>query len=155
MSSKRKFGFVDGSEVKSTSDAVEAVQWETCNSMVISWIHNNISDSIKKSVFFITSASEVWKQLEKRFQLTNGSRKYKLSKEQFGLKQNDSTVVDYFTSLSSIWEVLDSMNLLPSVKTVGDDVTDLLRAIHAQKEEAKLLMVLMINMHHNVVSCSC
>lgn len=142
LSSKRKLGFVNGSEVKSTSDAVEAVQWDTCNSMVISWIHNNVSDSIKKSVLFITSASEVWKQLEKRFQLTNGSRKYKLSKELFGLKQNSSSVVDYFTSLSSIWEELDSMNLLPSVKTVGNDVTELLRAIHAQKEEAKLFQFL-------------
>lgn len=142
LSSKRKIGFVDGSEKRSTSENTEAIQWDTCNSMVLSWIHNNISDSIKKSVFFITSASEVWKQLEKRFQLTNGSRKYKLSKELSGMKQNGATVVDYFTSLSSVWEELDSMNLLPSVSTVGEDVTNLLKAIHTQKEEAKLFQFL-------------
>lgn len=43
------------------------VQWDMCNSMVTCWIHNNVSVTIKKSVLFITSASEVWKQLEKRF----------------------------------------------------------------------------------------
>lgn len=142
LSSKRKIGFVDGSEKRSTSENTEAIQWDTCNSMVLSWIHNNISDSMKKSVLFITSASEVWKQLEKRFQLTNGSRKYKLSKELFGMKQNGATVVDYFTSLSSVWEELDSMNLLPSVSTVGEDVTNLLKTIHTQKEEAKLFQFL-------------
>lgn len=67
LSSKRKLGFVNGTEVRSTTDQTEAVQWDTCNSMVTSWIHNNVSDTIKQSILFITSASEVWKQLEKRF----------------------------------------------------------------------------------------
>lgn len=142
LSSKRKLGFVEGTEVRSTSDATEAIQWDTCNSMVMSWLHNNISDSIKKSVLFITSASEVWKQLQTRFQLTNGSRKYKLSRELYGMKQNGSTIVEYFTSLSSVWEELESMNLLPSVTTVGDDVTALFKAIATQREEGKLFQFL-------------
>lgn len=142
LSSKRKLGFVDGTEIKSTTDPTEALQWDTCNSMVTSWIHNNISDSIKKSVLFITSASEVWKQLEKRFQLTHGSRKYKLSKDVYGMKQNGATLADYFTTLSSLWEELDSMNLLPAVSTVSDDVSKLLKAINSQKEEAKLFQFL-------------
>ena len=138
LSSKRKLGFVDGSERRSTTDSTEAVQWDTCNSMVTSWIHNNLSDSIKKSVLFITSAAEVWKQLEKRFQLTHGSRKYKLCKDLFALRQNGSPVVDYYTSLSSVWEELDSMTLLPSITTFGDYITNLLKAIATQKEESKL-----------------
>ncbi|XP_074328089.1 uncharacterized protein LOC141666002 [Apium graveolens] len=83
---KRKLGFVDGSVVKSTTEATDAAQWETCNNMVISWLHNNISDSVKRSILFINLASEVWKQLERRFMLTNGSRKYKLSKDLFSLR---------------------------------------------------------------------
>ncbi|XP_074333918.1 uncharacterized protein LOC141671546 [Apium graveolens] len=94
---KRKFGFVDGSIPRNTSDAAEAAQWDTCNNMVISWIHNNISDAIKTSVLFITTASDIWKQLETRFSLTNGSRKYKLSKDLFNFKQNGMKVFDYFT----------------------------------------------------------
>ncbi|XP_074373972.1 uncharacterized protein LOC141714344 [Apium graveolens] len=95
LSSKHKLGFVYGTKVKNLSDPTEALQWDTCNSMVTSWIHNNVSDSIKKSILFIAYASEVWKQLEKRFQLTHGSRKYKLSKELFELKQNGCSVVDF------------------------------------------------------------
>ncbi|XP_074347354.1 uncharacterized protein LOC141686201 [Apium graveolens] len=142
LSSKRKLGFVEGTKVRSTTDQTEAIQWDTCNSMVMSWLHNNISDSIKKSVLFITSASEVWNQLQIRFQLTNGSHKYKLNRELFALKQNGSTVVEYFTSLSSVWEELEFMNLLPSVTTLSVDVTTLLKAISTQKEEAKLFQFL-------------
>ncbi|XP_074356220.1 uncharacterized protein LOC141695914 [Apium graveolens] len=138
LSSKRKLGFVEGTEVRSTTDNTEAVQWNTCNSMVTSWIHNNICDSIKQSVLFITSASEVWKQLEKRFQLTHGSRKYKLNKELFAMKQNGAKIVDYYTSLSCLWAELDSMNLLPTLTIVSDEVSTLLKAINTQKEESRL-----------------
>ncbi|XP_074363126.1 uncharacterized protein LOC141703534 [Apium graveolens] len=88
LSAKRKYGFLDGSVIRSATDAVEASQWDTCNNMIISWIHNNVSDSIKSSVLFINNASDIWKQLEKRFSLTNGSRKYKLNKDLFNSKQN-------------------------------------------------------------------
>lgn len=46
-------------------------------------------------------------------------------KELFGMKQNGSSIVEYFTSLSSVWQELDSMNLLPTVTTAGEDVTNL------------------------------
>lgn len=59
LSAKRNIGFVDGSVSRSTKDAVEATQWDTCNNMVISWIHNNISDNMKSSVLFINTASGI------------------------------------------------------------------------------------------------
>lgn len=139
---KRKLGFVDGSVTRSTTDGVEASQWDTCNNMVISWIHNNISENIKSSVLFINTACDIWKQLEKRFSLTNGSRKYKLNKDLFSLKQNGMKVSDYFTSLSSLWEEIDSMNMLPTISNVTPEVTKLLTAIDVIKEEAKLFQFL-------------
>lgn len=61
LSAKRKIGFVDGSVTRSTTDAVEATQWDTCNNMVISRIHFNISDNIKSSILFINTAVDIWK----------------------------------------------------------------------------------------------
>lgn len=74
LSSKRKLGFVKGTVTRSTTDETQAVQWDTCNDVVISWIHGNVSDNIKRSILFLDSAHEIWLQLEKRFQLCNGSR---------------------------------------------------------------------------------
>lgn len=94
--------------------------------MVISWLHNNISENVKTSVLFINSASEIWKQLETRFSLTNGSRKYKLTKDLYALKQNSLSINDYFTALSGIWKEIDSMSSLPVIKTVTPEIAEFL-----------------------------
>lgn len=142
LSAKRKKGFVDGTITRSLTDAAEASQWDTCNNMVISWIHNNISDAIKTSVLFINTAHDIWTQLEKRFLLTNGSRKYKLCRDLFNLKQNGLSISDYFTNLSCLWEELESMTLLPSITAPNAEVVALLKAIDTMKAESRLFQFL-------------
>ena len=71
LASNRKLGFVTGTTIKDPTDLIKQEAWDTCNSMVISWLLNNVSDSIKKSVMF-HDASTIWKQLEQRFSVTNG-----------------------------------------------------------------------------------
>ncbi|GJW84599.1 cysteine-rich receptor-like protein kinase 8 [Tanacetum coccineum] len=98
LSIKRKLGFVKGIvlrpphvPVPPTAAAMNAVNtelWESCNNLVISLILSYVSDSIAKLIMFIGIASEIWTQLETRFSLSNGSRKYKLSKECFKIKQH-------------------------------------------------------------------
>lgn len=74
--------------------------------------------------------------------LSNGSRKYKLNKELFGLRQNKQKITEYYTVLSSLWEEIDSMNVLPSVTTAAEDITVLMKAIETQKAESKLFQFL-------------
>lgn len=81
FTSKRKLGFVTRTEFHNVTDAIDATQWDTCNNIVISWLHNNIFESIKNFILFVDSASAVWKLLDTRFQFTNGSRNYKLTRE--------------------------------------------------------------------------
>lgn len=142
LASKRKLGFVEGTELRSTTEATYAVQWDTCNNMVLSWIHNNISDAIKTSVLFINSAAEIWKQLEKRFQLSNGSRKYKLCKDLYSLRQNGKPLVEYYTALSALWEELEAMSDLPTIAAPTDEIKALMQAIQVQKYESRLFQFL-------------
>ncbi|XP_074373812.1 uncharacterized protein LOC141714179 [Apium graveolens] len=142
LASKRKLGFVTGAEQRSLTDATDAVQWDTCNNMVISWLHNNISDLIKKSILFVNSTCEVWKSLETRFQVVNGSRKYKLNKDLFNLKQNGSSLVEYYTSLSTVWEELDNMNVLPTFTALNVEIREFLKALDVHKQEARLFQFL-------------
>jgi len=48
---------------------------------------DSVSDSIAESILDIEFASSIWKHLGKRFALSNGSRKYKLNKDVYNLKQ--------------------------------------------------------------------
>lgn len=142
LSSKRKLGFVLGTTIRSTTDATDSIQWDTCNIMVISWIHNNVSDNIKQSIMYLDSASMIWTQLEKRFLQTNGSRKYKLSKDLYSMKQDGTTISKYYTAMSGLWEEIESMNCLPVVTNMTAEITALLNAIGVQREELKLFQFL-------------
>ncbi|XP_021840763.1 uncharacterized protein [Spinacia oleracea] len=142
LSSKRKLGFVNGTVTRSNEEEVNATQWDTCNDLVTCWLHANVSDSIKNSILFIKNAHEAWKQLEKRFMLSNGSRKYKLNKDLFNLKQNGRKLDEYYTVMSSLWDEIESTNMLPLLTTVAQDVSAVMKAIETQKEEAKLFQFL-------------
>lgn len=76
--------------------------------------------------------------LEKRFSITNGSRKYKLNKELYKIKQNHMPVNEYYTAMKSLWEEVESMNIFPVVSTPTEEVKKLLDAIELQREECKL-----------------
>lgn len=142
LSSKRKLGFVTGSTTKPTDDATLAELWETCNCMVIAWLTHNVSSSIKKSIMFMTSAKDIWTNLETRFSVTNGSRKYRLDRDLYELKQNSLSVNDYYTAMKVLWEELDAMNSLPVLTTTTTETKALLTCIEQQQEETKLFQFL-------------
>ncbi|XP_074347663.1 uncharacterized protein LOC141686534 [Apium graveolens] len=65
LSSKRKLGFITGTVPLPTDDLIKAEMWETCNNMVIAWITNNVSSTIKRSIIYMTDAKDIWANLEK------------------------------------------------------------------------------------------
>ncbi|PWA51446.1 hypothetical protein CTI12_AA427660 [Artemisia annua] len=77
LSTKRKLDFIKGIVPRSTTDPNLAELWDTCNNMAIA-----------RSIMFIGTASEIWNQLEKRYVLSDGSRKYKLNKDTYEIKQS-------------------------------------------------------------------
>ncbi|XP_056690464.1 uncharacterized protein [Spinacia oleracea] len=142
LASKRKLGFVTGAYKKDTDDAVKAEHWETCNSMVISWIIGTVSESIKKSVMFLNSSAQIWKQLDQRLSLTNGSRKYKLNRDLYETKQMGKPISDYYTTMTGLWEELESLNDFPPITNVTTEINAFIQALTKQQEEQKLFQFL-------------
>ncbi|XP_071687869.1 uncharacterized protein [Rutidosis leptorrhynchoides] len=142
LSTKRKLGFVTGSVIRPANDFNQTELWDTCNNMVISWIMSSASESIVKSIMFVDTASAIWKQLEKRFALSNGSRKYKLHKDTYSCDQNGISVSEHYTKMKCIWEEIDSMSELPRVTNVSPEITNFLNALTKQKEEEHLFQFL-------------
>ncbi|PWA93097.1 serine carboxypeptidase S28 family protein [Artemisia annua] len=141
LSTKRKLGFIRGT-VPRSPDPILSEQWETCNNIVISWLMASVSESIAKSIMFIGTAYEIWIQLEKRFALSNGSRKYKLNRETYDIVQSGQSISEYYTRMKCVWEELDSMNVLPRITSVNPEITAFLNAINTQKEEQRLFQFL-------------
>ncbi|KAL9232895.1 hypothetical protein vseg_007957 [Gypsophila vaccaria] len=97
LSSKRKFGFVNGTVTKPKTDDKKIEAWEVSNSLVISWILQNISERIKLVVMYNQSAKSIWDILQKRYTVINGARKFKLNKETYEIAQNYRSVEEYYT----------------------------------------------------------
>ncbi|KAL2899278.1 Retrovirus-related Pol polyprotein from transposon TNT 1-94 [Bienertia sinuspersici] len=142
LASKRKLGFVTGAVKKDTLDSEKADQFDTCNSMVIAWILANVSENIKRSILFVDSAREIWKQLESRFSKTSGSRKYQLNKEVFKMKQQGRSVSDYYTAMKALWEEIDGLTMLPAIKVMTKEVNAFVKALSQHQEEQRLFQIL-------------
>ncbi|XP_074374801.1 uncharacterized protein LOC141715225 [Apium graveolens] len=142
LSSKRKLGFVTGTITRDDTDTVKGEAWDTCNNMIISWIFGSVSESIKKSIMFVSSAYQIWNNLEQRFALTNGSRKYKINKDLYESRQQGKHISEYYTQMRTLWEELESLNVLPAIKTMSTEVINFVSALTQQKEQHKLFQFL-------------
>lgn len=138
LAAMRKLGFVTGVVKKDTEDEAKGEQWETCNSMVIAWIHASVSEQIKKTILYYNTAKEVWKHLESMYNVTNGSRKYKLEKDLYETNQNESKIHEFYIVMKGLWEEQDSLNILPPITEMTLKVNEFARALNAQKEEQRL-----------------
>ncbi|KAL2928449.1 hypothetical protein RDABS01_023217 [Bienertia sinuspersici] len=98
LAAKRKLGFIKGG--------------------IISWLVHSVSESIKQSIMFTNSAQQIWKNLEVRFSLTDGVRKYSLNRQVFQTTQHGRSIVEFYTDLSVIWEELEALNDTPPLSEI-------------------------------------
>ncbi|GKA22323.1 cysteine-rich receptor-like protein kinase 8 [Tanacetum coccineum] len=115
LSTKRKLGFLKGIVVRSHTDVNLAKLWDTCNNMMISWIMGFVSESVARSIMFIGTITKIWQQLEMRFSVSDGSRKYRLNKDTYEITQSGCSIGEYYTKMKYVWEELDSLNILPVI----------------------------------------
>lgn len=142
LASKRKLGFVTGLVTRDKEDTQKQEQWDTCNHIVIACIHGSISEQIKKSIFYLYTAREIWLHLERSNCQTNGSTKYRLNKGVYETKQNGGFVNDYYAKMKEMWEELESLNQLPAITSVIAEITAFVEALQTHKEEQQLFQFL-------------
>ncbi|KAJ0519932.1 putative RNA-directed DNA polymerase [Helianthus annuus] len=114
LEAKNKYGFIDGKCIKPKDDQVLANQWDRCNSVVITWLLNSISEELFLGQVFSKLASEVWTDLRESFNKVDGSVVYDLYKRINGISQNGSTVAEYYNKLTTMWKQFDAMVQLPT-----------------------------------------
>ncbi|KAL2922026.1 Retrovirus-related Pol polyprotein from transposon RE1 [Bienertia sinuspersici] len=142
LASKRKLGFVTGLVKRDPNNVEKQDQWDTCNNMVIAWLTSSMSPSIKESVMFVKDAKEIWEQLERRFSMTDGTKKYKLNRDAYDLKQKGKTVNEYYTTVKAIWDELDALDDYLPIIVMNPEIRSLVDTMNRRKEEARLFQFL-------------
>lgn len=109
LSAKNKIEFADGSISKPEGTDLNLLNsWTRNNNIVVSWILNSISKEIAANVIYFDTAHEIWNDLKERFSQTNSLKIFQLKQEIVNLKQELSSVGEYFTKFKTIWEELNN-----------------------------------------------
>ncbi|XP_069149155.1 uncharacterized protein [Solanum lycopersicum] len=111
LSVKNKLGFVDGSCEKPNNNLSQLRQWQRCDDMVTSWILNSLIKEVSDSVEYVSNSAELWKELEDRYDQTNGAKLYQIQKEINDLAQGVLDIIVYYTRMKKLWEELNTLNV--------------------------------------------
>nr|XP_025888001.1 uncharacterized protein LOC112941876 [Solanum lycopersicum] len=110
LSVKNKLGFINGDCSRPRSTDPSYKQWERCDNIVTSWILNSLSKEIADSVEYVQDSAELRKELEDRYEQTNGAKLYQIQREINELSQGSLDVTGYYTKLKKLWEEISALN---------------------------------------------
>ncbi|CAH9079783.1 unnamed protein product [Cuscuta europaea] len=136
LKARRKHGFVDDTITK-PAEATRQSDWNTVNSMVVSWLLRSMEPSVVTSMPFHDEARALWTYLEKRFSVANGPRLQQLKASISACKQTKDMSVDaYYTALMGLYDELYTLKPLPAC-TCGRCTCNVLGKIAAEREEER------------------
>jgi hypothetical protein len=107
---RTKLGFIDGSVEKNFENDFLASQWDRCNSVVLSWILNSVSEDLYVGQIFSKISKDVWDELKETY---DGSAIYNLHKQINSTTQSGLSTSAYYHKLNSLWRQYDMLTKLP------------------------------------------
>ncbi|CAA7013101.1 unnamed protein product [Microthlaspi erraticum] len=116
LSSRKKYGFLDGSIPRPAEGSADLEDWWTIQALLVSWIKMTIDPSIRSNISHRDVAKDLWDHLKKRFSVTNGPRIQQLKAELACCKQRGLAIEAYYGKLNRIWDNMAQYRPLRSCK---------------------------------------
>ncbi|XP_019259440.1 PREDICTED: uncharacterized protein LOC109237572 [Nicotiana attenuata] len=109
--------------------------------MVTWWILNSLAKEIYDSVEYVSNSAELWRELEDRYDQTNGAKLYQIQKEINDLAQGSLDITAYYTRMKRLWEELSTLSAKSQCScncTCGAKET-----MHKAEQDRRLIQFLM------------
>ena len=142
LSAKHKTAFIDGTYGRPDSSSPLLPYWKRCNDMVLSWLLNSLHKSIRDSVIFCETASELWKELEERYGQSNKARLFQAHKEVCCISQGDLDIAAYFNKAKRLWDEFTAASASPRC-TCGKCECEVNARLQNYFQDQKLIQFLM------------
>ena len=81
LTAKKKIGFVNEKVTKPDLDSPLYEDWESCNTMMLSWMINSMHVDVSSNIMYCETAREMWIELQNVFSQGNGPKIYNLQTE--------------------------------------------------------------------------
>ncbi|XP_074300523.1 uncharacterized protein LOC141631800 [Silene latifolia] len=88
LKSRRKFGFVDGT-IKKPTTQFDSENWEVVHCTLVQWIRNTIDSDILESISYVDDASVLWAELEAQFAVVDGTKIHSLKTQLHNCKTDE------------------------------------------------------------------
>ncbi|KAE9587451.1 hypothetical protein Lalb_Chr23g0273761 [Lupinus albus] len=135
LESKNKLSFIDGSLLQPPPTDPMHHPWKRCNTMLLSWIQRSVEESIVKSILWINSAVEVWKDLQGRFSQGDMFRISDLLHDFYHFDQGSFTLSEYFIELKSLWEEIELFRRIPNYKCSAQCICGIVELVRTYREQ--------------------
>lgn len=137
LTSRKKFGFLDGSIMKPDEGSPNLEDWWTIQALLVSWIKMTIDPMLRSTISHKDVAQDLWEHLKKHFSVMNDPRIQQIKAELACYKQRGLAIKAYYGKLTCIWDSLASYRSLRTCKC-GNCVCDLGTIQKADREEDKV-----------------
>lgn len=154
--SKNKLGFLGGTLSRPNNSDRTTLAWDRWNTMVMTWITNSIESEIAESILWMDTVHKIWKELQDRYHQDDIFRVLDLQEEIFTLRQGDSSITQYFTSLKKPWQELEIFRPIPQCLCTIKCSFTLLSTIKQYHENDYVIRFLKgLNEQYSTVRSSC
>ena len=106
LTTKKKIGFVNGKIEKPEDDSPLYEDWESCNTMVLSWLINSMHFDVSSGIMYCETARKMWLELQRVFSQGNGPKIYNLQQEISQITQSQLSVTKYYSKFKKLWDQL-------------------------------------------------
>ncbi|KAG8375959.1 hypothetical protein BUALT_Bualt09G0013400 [Buddleja alternifolia] len=108
ISGKGKEDYLSGAAIQPKEDDPRYRTWKLENSMVMSWLINSMTNDIGENFMYYGTAKEIWHAATETYSnVNNTSAIFEIKSILHDLRQGDSTVTEYFNTLTRHWQQLD------------------------------------------------
>ena len=104
LSSRKKFGFIDGTIPKPAAGSPYLEDWTANNHLLVGWIKLTIEPKIRSTKSTREVAKDLWDIIQKHFSIKSGARLQQLRNQPATCKQQGTSVDDYFGRLTKLWD---------------------------------------------------
>lgn len=145
LSSRRKFGFLDGSIMDVVSPATKE-DWVVVHYMLVSWLMNTIDPEVKSMLSNYDNAKRLWDDLHERFRVVNGPRIHQLKSQINKCEQTKTmSVAIYYGKLKVLWDEL--ANLQPLINCHCGNCTCDVGKQHEKRREDDMLQQFLLGLY--------
>ena len=119
LKSKGKMGYIDGTIATPSITDPRYADWDKDNSLVMNWLVHSMVPSLGEGYLNLTTSRDIWDIVADKYSRKgNIAQIYDLKRRIENQNQDELTLLQYFTTLTSLWRTFDHYQDFTPVCTI-------------------------------------